>query len=233
MDWYPQNKNELSLILNKFLKNNSSQKRPIHGIIVPHAGYNFSGELTGKAFSLLLNKPEKAIVLGPSHNAYLTGIASIEKIQTPLGQVKIAKNPFPKLKYEHSIDNQIPFLQKLNPDIEILPLVIGKLTISRAEAAAKQLSKENALFVFSTDLSHFLPYKEAIEQDKKTIKAILDLDTKKLFSKENSACGIFPLMILIELCKIKNYKPKLIEYKNSGDITQDKNSVVGYASMYF
>ena len=76
-----------------------------------------------------------------------------------------------------------------------------------------------------------MPYELAIKKDKQTIKIIEKLDFKN--SEKIDACGKNPLLILMHLCKIKKYKPKLIEYKNSGDITKDKKSVVGYASFYF
>ena len=87
------------------------------------------------------------------------------------------------------------------------------------------------MIIISSDLSHFLAYEEACKKDKATIKAIQALNSGAL--NENSACGIFPLIILAELCKLKKWKPQLIEYKNSGDITSVKESVVGYASLVF
>jgi len=228
MNWYPETREELNKVLEEYL-GKPNPKKNIHGIIVPHAGYVFSGAIAGKAFSIFPKK-EKAIILAPSHYVGFIGIRSIEKIQTSLGSMKITPNVYDKLEYEHSLDNQIPFLQKLGFK-EVLPLVIGKINIEKAKKIAGKLSKENAIFIISTDLSHFLSYDQAIKVDKATIKAIEDLDLEKLNS--NDACGFFPLLVLIELCKINNWKPKLIEYKNSGDITGDKSRVVGYASFIF
>jgi AmmeMemoRadiSam system protein B len=153
-------------------------------------------------------------------------------ITTPLGKTKTFNTDFLKgdIEQEHSISNQYPFLQKLNIK-EILPLMIGKITIEQAEEIAKKLSKIKALYVFSTDLSHFLPYENAVDTDKRSIKIIENLDFENF--KFVDACGYFPLLVMAHLCKIKKTKPKLIEYKNSGDITGDKSGVVGYASFYF
>ena len=204
----------------------------MNGLVVPHAGYAYSGKVAGQAYSLLKNqKINKIIIFGPSHYEHFKGIASLENIETPLGKVNISKNFFQKLKYEHSVMNQIPFLQKLFHHAEVLPIVVGEITEKESKQIAEQFSKENALFVFSTDLSHFLSYDNATKKDKKTIEIIEKLNLKRL--KEIDACGIFPLMILMNLCRIKNWKPELIEYKNSGDITGDKSSVVGYASLKF
>jgi AmmeMemoRadiSam system protein B len=228
--WYPQNPKELNNLLNKYLKNNPKN---IHGILVPHAGYIYSGDIAGKAFSLL--KPKSVTILSPSHYISLRGIATHYKNSwsTPLGEIKTT-NPL-KLKQidisrEHAIDNQIPFLQKLNAK-EIFPILFGEITLEEAKKIAYQLKDLETLFVISSDLSHFQPYDEAVKTDKSSLKIIESLDLSKAI--EIDACGIFPILVMMQLCKLKGWKPSLIEYKNSGDITGDKSSVVGYASLYF
>ncbi len=240
--WYPKDKEELNKVLDGFLSQPVSEihSKKIHGLIVPHAGYAFSGRIAGKAFSLLKEKSgkiDKAVVLGPSHYEWFYGIKALRKIKTPFGEVKIIENNFPlyvEQGYEHSVENQIPFLQKLNTEIGILPLVVGEISENNAkEIAIKiiEIINEDAIFILSTDLSHFLPYDEAVRKDKNTIKIIENLDFEKL--EEIDACGKFPLLIMMHLCRIKKWKPNLIEYKNSGDITGDKGGVVGYASFWF
>ena len=237
-NWYPQDKKDLNNLLEKFLsKKTDTNLKEIHGIIIPHAGYEFSGEIAGKAFSLLKGtRNKKAIILAPSHYLQLDNATSYNESEwiTPLGKIKVNQRGFPKqnISQEHAIDNQIPFLQKLGFN-EILPLVIGEINQEQAKQIAEKLAMLEGTLIISTDLSHFLTYENAKEKDNETIKAIEGLDTEKLLSIENSACGDYPLMIAIKLCKIKKYKPKLIEYKNSGDITGDKDSVVGYASFSF
>jgi len=234
--WYPQKKEELEREINAFLSQESDREMgKINGLIVPHAGYEFSGKIAGKAFSLAKNqKINRAIVLGPSHYLPLSGIlTSNKKIwDTPLGEVKISDTDFKKSKIEqeHSIDNQIPFLQKLGIR-EILPLMVGEITNEQANDIAQKLLKIPALYVFSTDLSHFFPYEKATQKDKQTIKLIENLDLQNFYKVD--ACGFFPLLIMTHLCRLKNWKPHLIEYKNSGDITGEKESVVGYSSFYF
>jgi hypothetical protein len=235
-DWFPSKKQELVRMLNSFLSNTSKVKKNIkniHGLIVPHAGYAYSGEVAGKAFSLLKNNSKtikKAIIFGPSHYKSFRGIATLENIQTPLGETSIINNNLSKLPHEHSVENQIPFLQKLNVK-EILPIVVGQISWEESKEIAKQFLKEDAIFIFSTDLSHFLKYNEAIKKDLATINIITTLKESEL--QNIDACGFYPLLILFQMCKIKCWKPALIEYKNSGDITSDKTSVVGYASFYF
>jgi AmmeMemoRadiSam system protein B len=235
-DWFPSQKQELVRMLDSFLSDTSKVKKNIkniRGLIVPHAGYAYSGEVAGKAFSLLKNNSKtikKAIIFGPSHYKSFRGIATLENIQTPLGEISIINNNLSKLPHEHSVENQIPFLQKLNVK-EILPIVVGQISLEESKEIAKQFLKEDAIFIFSTDLSHFLEYNEAIKKDFATINIITNLKESEL--KGVDVCGFYPLLILLQMCKIKSWKPELIEYKNSGDITGEKDSVVGYASFYF
>ena len=234
--WYPENKPELELFIeNTFKKKPNIKFKKINGIIVPHAGYEYSGEVAGKAFSLLKNKKlDKAVIIGPSHYIYLQdGVTSnLEEWRTPLGTTKLGKINIPAgdIEQEHSIKNQVPFLQKLGIK-EIIPIMVGKLTNESAKELAKKISKINAVYIFSTDFSHFLPYEEAVKKDKHSIKILENMDFENF--KYVDACGFFPLLVLMHLCKIKKTHPKLIEYKNSGDITLDKSSVVGYASFWF
>lgn len=229
MEWYPQNKEKLSVLLDGFISRKN--KKEVNGLIVPHAGYEFSGAVAGKAFSLV-GRFKQAVVFGPSHYVAFDGVALMNKKETPLGKFKIPSNSFQKLKYEHSVDNQLPFLQKLGIN-EILPIVVGEIDEKEAEEIARDFLEKykDALFVFSSDLSHFLSYGLANESDSKTIDIIRGLENNRW--REMDACGIFPLLIMMKMCQIKGWKPKLIEYKNSGDVTGDKNSVVGYSSFYF
>jgi AmmeMemoRadiSam system protein B len=232
-EWFPTEKEKLENAVDSYLSKNPDIKiKEVHGIIVPHAGYSYSGSVAGKAFSFLKNKKiKKAIIFGPSHYQTFKGISALEKFETPLGKVNIPKNNFNKISHEHSVENQIPFLQKLNIK-EILPLAVGNINLQEAEDIARLfLNEEDAIFIFSTDLSHALEYNEAIKKDKATIDIISNLKEYQLQNIE--ACGLYPLLILFKMCKIKSWKPKLIEYKNSGDITGDTVFVVGYAAFVF
>jgi MEMO1 family protein len=230
--WFPENKAELEKLLNEFLVGKA--KKGVNGVIVPHAGHVYSGAVAGKAFSLLGNKFERAIVVGPSHYVALNDAVGSDKkeLETPLGKIKVFNEGFStaSIEKEHSITNQIPFLQKLGVK-EIMPLMVGQITFEQACEIAEKISKIDAAYVFSTDLSHFLSYEEAVSRDKETIKIIESLDVGK-FDKVD-ACGFFPLLILMHLCKLKKWKVRLAEYKNSGDVIGDKSRVVGYGSFWF
>ncbi|MDD5193601.1 MAG: AmmeMemoRadiSam system protein B [Candidatus Nanoarchaeia archaeon] len=236
--WYPESKQELEDFIDQSFKQKTIKYKPltkIQGLIVPHAGYEYSGAIAGKAFSLLKNrKIKKAIILGPSHYANLSGAVTsdLKEWKTSLGNIKLFNKNFPEgdIEPEHSIKNQVPFLQKLNFK-EIMPLMIGNINNEQAKEIAEKISKIKAVYIFSTDLSHFYNYKNAVQTDKNTVQIIESLDFDNF--KNVDACGYFPLLIMMHLCKILKTKPHLIEYKNSGDVTWDKSSVVGYASFYF
>ncbi|NMB67079.1 AmmeMemoRadiSam system protein B [Candidatus Woesearchaeota archaeon] len=264
-EWYPNKKEELKNYLNELFKNseirlkklkngskNNSKKiydlkgiydKNIHGLIVPHAGYFFCGQVMADAFYFLKGINEKnlkkVIILGTNHYFYKKGIYTHNQyyLETPLGKINITKNNFEKIdiKKEHSINNQLPFLQYLGFK-EILPLIINNFI--NEEDLKKIIEefetlKEDYILICSTDLSHFLDYKKAKEKDIETIRRIKELNEEYFLKEENVACGFYPLLLTIKICKHFHYKPFLIDYKNSGNITQEKSSVVGYASFIF
>ncbi len=232
MGWYVQDKLKLNSILEKFLNNKTKRiYKEVNGIIVPHAGYEFSGGVAGEAYSFL--KAKRVLILAPNHYDYFKGVlAHNERYwQTPLGKVNIIESDFKKmnLKQEHSIDNQIPFLQKIGVK-GILPLSVGNVNLKEAKEIADKIKDFDGKFIVSSDLSHFNNKEKANLLDKRTIEIIENLEENY---EKIDACGIYPLIILMQLCKIKGWKPKLLRYKTSGDITGDFSSVVGYASFVF
>ena len=234
VNWYPQNKEELNAMLDSMIqsmKGDIPTITDIHGIVVPHAGYEYSGAVAGKAFALL-KKPKQAVVLGPSHYVGFEGIKSLNHLETPLGKVTLfGTEDYKTLTHEHSVENQIPFLQRINSSIKILPLVVGEIDDNEAKEIAGNIAKIDAAFVFSSDLSHFKPYNSAVLTDKASLKILENLEINNWNAID--ACGKYPLRIMMHLCKTKKWKPHLVEYKNSGDVTGDKSSVVGYAGMWF
>jgi len=252
MEWYPSDPEKLKQDIENYLseaekdekvQEKKSQiktgKQKIHGLIVPHAGYDFSGSVAAKAYSLLKNKEEKskfkkAIILAPSHQAIFRGVSSVYKLETPLGEMPITKNSYSPGSYEHAVDNQIPFLQYLGVE-EVLPLVIGQVSMSEIDSIAKEILKKKdneTIIIVSTDLSHFLSYKQAQIIDQTSIRIIESL---KDSPEDIDACGRAALLIMMEACRQENWKPELIEYKNSADTMPSlgKEKVVGYASMVF
>ena len=238
--FYPANKEELESMLNKFFKNTitKAEKQP-KAIIVPHAGYIYSGQVAAYAYALLKKyKKQKIILLGPSHNIYFNDVAADtnEYWETPLGKVKLIQSNFPKLEQahinEHCLEVQIPFLQTILENFEIMPLVIGDISPKEISKKIINILDENTLLIISSDLSHFHDYDTATHLDQNTIQAIQNLDYNKM-EKDGDACGKTPILTIIDIAQKLKWKCKLLNYKNSGDVTHEKSQVVGYASFAF
>jgi AmmeMemoRadiSam system protein B len=249
--FYPGDRQELSSKIEEFLKRtNASSGRVlqnVHGLIVPHAGYAYSGKTAGKAYQYIIGrKYSRVIILCPNHTMFLNKVAfdSNDQWTTPLGVVnsdkeaisKLDKNLFVQSKNahlnEHAIEVQLPFLQKLILNFKIVPLIVGTINEEQINCVATELMKiinNDALLIVSTDLSHFLSEHNAQQKDAQTIKNILSLDEYK----ELDACGSYALKVAQTICRKKKWSPKLIEYTNSGIVTEDKSKVVGYASFWF
>ena len=152
------------------------------------------------------------------------------------------RNAVPGRIEEHSLEVQIPFLQETIPELRIVPIYIGVQDITNitilAEALTKTLSNQNALVVATTDLSHFHPYEIASRKDKALIALFEEGSAEAVYDayakEEAEACGMGPVLTSILLArKMRWAGPRLVRYANSGDVTGDKSSVVGYAAMAF
>ncbi|HOP32325.1 MAG TPA: AmmeMemoRadiSam system protein B [Candidatus Hydrothermia bacterium] len=259
--FYPEAREEILLLFEKFeaKKVVVEEKLQPLGAVVPHAGYIFSGPTAYACYSQIFSskKYQNALVLGPSHYVYFKGIALWPhgKWVTPLGEIRInesfanaliGKGPFidaPDLhEREHSIEVQIPYLQFLNPEIKIIPCLVGDLSFSMitetARILAEVVGENDVIMIASSDLYHGYSHKECIETDQKTIKGILSLDGKSFYESasrgEVMACGETGITILLEAIKKlgKNTKGYLVHYTNSADITGSRSGyVVGYASV--
>lgn len=229
--------------------------KPNHGllpkaIIVPHAGYVYSGAIAGSAYGYLLAQNfsiRKVVILGPSHRIPFAGLAlsSAQAFATPLGQIELDHEGDEALlklntvqmldlahEDEHSIEVQLPFLQVSLRDFAIVPIVVGFDSASAIANALEILWDEtNTLIVVSSDLSHYLPYQKATQCDRKTATAIEQLNSAAI--KEDDACGRLPILGLLEFARRKRLKPQLIDLRNSGDTAGDKSKVVGYGSFIF
>lgn len=239
--FYPSNKNELSFMINSFLEKAQPTKitGKIKAIIAPHAGYVYSGQVAAYAYKLLEKTDyNKIIIIGPAHTLPFKDIAADDNYEweTPLGIINLIKNNFTKLPQahydEHCLEVQVPFLQTVLKDFKILPLVAGDIHPKKIAEKIIPLLDEKTLVVISTDLSHYNPYETAEKLDKTTINKILSLDFEGLI-KGGDACGIIPILAMVEIAKQLKWKPTLLRYQNSGDVSGDKSHVVGYASIVF
>jgi len=224
---------------------------------VPHAGYPFSGGVAAHAFRQLESRSyETVIVVGPSHRHYFEGISICERgyYKTPLGLVPVdtvvasrlraaSKNIYYRPEAharEHSIEVELPFLQRTLGSFKLVPVVFGNASMQDikdfGEALTGVLATQGRLLVLSADLSHHHPYKGARELDTAGLEAIQNLDVLDLAEKINSkqteldAPGAAMAMIMA-LTGLGAEKAELLKYANSGDVVGDKSNVVGYASL--
>jgi len=254
--WYPGNKDTLKTEIQKYIKQAkvSPPKGEIVALIAPHAGYAYSGGVAACAYKLLLDQPfDRVLIVAPSHRAYFQG-ASIYKLggyRTPLGVVPLdgdlvdalMHQPIP-IDYvpqahsqEHSLEIQLPFLQVVLNDFKLTPIVMGDQAfencVQLAESIADVCRDKKVLLLASSDLSHFHSYDEAKRLDQNLIDRVSDFDPAGLsdsLRKGNcEACGGGPMVtVMLAAKKLGATKCTVLQYANSGDVTGDNRSVVGY-----
>ena len=229
------------------------------GLIAPHAGYTYSGQVAANVYKLIRGKKYDAvIVVGPSHRVAFHGVSIFSKggYETPLGIVPVAEELAEKIKIlsktvveipeahfqEHSVEIQLPFLQIALGDFSFIPLVMGdqnaKTCRELAEAIYKASLGKKILIVGSSDLSHFYNYNVAKKMDAVVLRYLQDGDAVGLLANlENGAaeaCGGGPMVVVMLVAHMLNAnKAHLLKYANSGDVTGDNSSVVGYAAAVY
>ena len=257
--FYPGNKEELAGKVDDFLANaeKSDIKGRVFAIIVPHAGYEYSGQIAAYSFKQLEGADfKKIIIISPSHYVSFDGMSVYNKgaFETPLGIIKIDKEladkimakdkrfifyPEAHLK-EHAIEVELPFLQKMykDKDFKIVPITMGNPEADDIRILSDTLydvMDKDTLLIISVDLSHYYPYDKAVELDTNSTSAIEHLDAQKMLKDINSHNSEIdaPIAVLgmITLANRYNAKAKIIKYANSGDVTGDKSRVVGYSSI--
>lgn len=243
--FYPADPKRLSAMVDRFLshvKGLDVNKGKLRAIIVPHAGYAYSGEVAAYGYALLRKlcsqNVNKVIMLGPPHTCYLNdAVADVHDYwETPLGRVPVTRDGFPGMEgphcNEHSLEVQLPFLQKILGEFRILPLLIGHVDIEEVSLSIRKLLDEQTILIASSDLSHFYDYDTACLLDQKTNRAIETLDVEQ-FDREGIACGKIPIEVVMDIaCKL-GWRCRLLCYRNSGDTAGDKKKVVGYGSFAF
>ena len=228
----------------------------IAGIIVPHAGYVYSGPVAAHAYRLIRGQKYEAVILiGPSHRFAFPRVSiwSSGGYETPLGLVPIEETLALRIKdgidfiqeepvahvREHSLEIQLPFLQVALGDFSLVPLVMGDqspgMCVRLAEAIAVAVQGKNVLVVGSSDLSHFHEASAAEKLDTVVLKHIERNDTKGLLdslSREKAeACGGGPMVVtMLSVNRMGAKKVRLLKYAHSGAVTGDNSSVVGYAA---
>ena len=246
--FYPSNPALLQAQIGKFLDNQriSGGIAP-KAVIVPHAGYIYSGSTAASAFRAIRPAAERirrVVLLGPSHRVLLTGIAAPDSgsFITPLGIVPIDQQAIDNLENipfvcrteqahleEHSLEVQIPFLQTILKPFKLIPLVVGEPTKEQvAEVLDLLWGGEETLIVISSDLSHYHDYDSARRIDAATCAAIESFNADAI--GDDDACGRNPVKGLLHTAASRKMRIKTLALCNSGDTAGDKSRVVGYGA---
>jgi len=259
--FYPGNPKELSDQIDSFFKKASvvpSESR-VEMIIAPHAGYVYSGPVAAYGYKAASQSSCKTIVvIAPTHYFNFPGASvwSQGKFETPLGLVDVDGDFAQKLiakdkelafmpqafEKEHSLEVQIPFLQKTFKDFKIVPIIMGAPSFEVCQNLAKALAdvvgdRKDVLIVISTDMSHYHSAQIAKSMDQQAISFVRDLNAADLWKscqdQTVELCGFVPVTTALLYAKEKGLSVKILDYGDSGDATGDKQAVVGYFSAVF
>jgi len=235
------------------------ERSPAIAVVVPHAGYVYSGAVAGEVFSSVL-VPKRAVLFCPNH----TGVGEDAAVMShggwrmPWGDVPIDEELAARLKAaspllhedasahagEHSLEVQLPFLHRFRPDVRIVPVALGRLSLEECRdlgenvADAIALDPERPLLVASSDMSHYVPDAVARKKDQLAIDRMLALDPEGLYrtvrTERISMCGVLPAtVVLFAARRLGASSARLIRYATSGDVSRDFDQVVGYAGLAF
>ncbi len=259
--WYPGHASALKQDIKNYFASVPDFDLPgeISGLVAPHAGYVYSGLVAAYAYKLISGRNYDAVVIvGPSHRVAFSGASIYRRggYETPLGIVPVAEHLADHISnfsgivhdlpaahiQEHSLEIQLPFLQVALGDFSFVPLVMGDQRADTcyelAEAIYQAIKGKKILIVGSSDLSHFHNYNKASQLDAVALQYLQSGDAAGLLKSLDSdiceACGGGPMAVAMLVAqKMGAEKSKLLKYANSGDVTGDKSSVVGYASAVF
>ncbi len=246
--FYPSDPDKLLLAVRGFLDRTEGGIVSPKAIIVPHAGYTYSGVVAATAYAHLQPREiTRVVLIGPAHRVMLTGLAVPESTtwETPLGDVPIdlealeKVSVFPQVSYserahleEHSLEVQLPFLQEVLGDFQLIPLLVGDVSSEEVADVLDALwGGPETLIVVSSDLSHYKPYDEAVKIDQIVALAIANLDVRGL--DDDNACGLVPIAGLVHLAQQRGLRAELLDLHNSGDTAGSKDQVVGYGAFAF
>ncbi len=258
--WYPSNPDALASEIDRYLS--AADEPPVGealAIMAPHAGLMYSGPIAAHAYNLLRGRDiQVAVLVGPSHYVGFDGVAIYERgaFETPFGKVPIDEscaaaiaaasprvNAHPTAHVrEHSLEMQLPFLSRVLPNASIVPLVMGHQRRETAEelgdAIAAGVKGRRAVLVASTDLSHYQNATVAAKLDNKVIQQVQHFDADGLMSLLEAfpqhACGGGPTVSVMRAARRLGARDaRVLKYGDSGDVSGDKDAVVGYLAAAF
>jgi len=250
--FYPGEREDLVRAIEDSFSNAASHEHPAStpkAIIAPHAGYIYSGSVAASVYALLAparTSISRVVLLGPTHRVAIRGLAlpEAEGFATPLGIVEVDQEAVAKLRalpqvtvnaqahaLEHSLEVHLPFLQTVLATFTVVPLAVGHAEPKHVAQVLDMLwGGSETLIVVSSDLSHYLSYRQAQAVDKATADAIMGLNVNIGHAQ---ACGATPVAGLALVARQRNLRPALVDLRNSGDTAGDKSRVVGYGSFAF
>ena len=249
--FYPGTAAELNAAVIGFLKEAQTSTEPEENVpkalIVPHAGYIYSGPVAASAYSRIADAADRitrVALLGPAHRLPFEGLAlpRVDGFETPLGIVPLDADAVTQIEHlpqvrslpsahdgEHSLEVHLPFLQTLLGHFSLVPLVVGAATAAQVAEVLEMLwGGDETLIVVSTDLSHYYDYDTAKAMDAVTSEAIETLDERKIGSED--ACGRVPLSGLLVAARTHGLTARTVDLRNSGDTAGPRNQVVGYGA---
>jgi len=234
-------------LLEKYMEDKTLLQTKSRAVIVPHAGYVYSGFTANIAYRILANSGlRRVVVIGPSHRVYLLGssVGDFQLYETPFGDLKcdstFAKELmqkfnlkfFPDAHHEHSTEVQMPFIKRYL-DVEVVEVVYGDEDPANLVPIIEYALKDDLTgVVISTDLSHFYDIEKAKQLDNICIDAVVKLDPNELH-KGCEACGKIGMQAMLMAARNLDLKPLLLDYRTSADASGDSSQVVGYLSAAF
>ena len=246
--FYPDDPGELRDSVLQLLTTAATHRTEVapKALIVPHAGYIYSGFVAARAYALVANLAQikRIVLIGPSHRVYLSGMAvpTAHAFRTPLGDIPIDRAACQLLRdsgeviaadaphaQEHSLEVQLPFLQMLFGEFELIPIVAGTASPAQVGAVLQRVwGNGETLVLISSDLSHYHPYEVAQRIDSETSELILRRSPTLVGEQ---ACGAVCINGLLHLAREQGYPITQIERLNSGDTAGDRDRVVGYGAF--
>lgn len=248
--FYPGSAGELAATINACFDAAKAGEGPApKALIVPHAGYIYSGPIAATAYARLRphrKQYKRVILLGPCHRVAIRGLAlsGADVFRTPLGDVPLDRDAIDDLHmpeitvaeeahdFEHSLEVHVPFLQSVIDNFSLVPLVVGDAAPETVALVIDALwGGPETLIVISSDLSHYLAYEDARRSDAATCRAIENFDAESI--DHYHACGATPIGGLLIAAKRRGMTVETLDLRNSGDTAGDKSRVVGYGSWLF
>lgn len=254
--FYPGDPDTLLGTLKELIPENTTKKQAM-AVVSPHAGYVYSGGVAGETFSQV-DIPENIILMGPNHHGQGAAVALMQEgiWDMPLGEVPINEDLAREIlglsdtiesdelahRFEHSLEVQVPFLQFLQKNLKLVPIVISYIPYSACEEIGQELAaaikdyNKPVLMVASSDMTHYESRQSATAKDKMALEKISALDPEGLYntvvSNKISMCGIIPTTIsLVAAIELGATKAQLVRYTDSGEASGDTSQVVGYAGF--